>query len=132
MIRDIRNRSSRVLFLALAAFLAAGCAEQVAPTSLDSSKALDALKTTLDAWKNGGTVDSLKTASPPIVAQDMDWQGGAKLIDYKIDGSGKGVDSNLRVPVQITLQSKDGKDSVKTVSYLVTTSPAITVFRAFP
>ena len=41
------------------------------------------------------------------------------------------MDSNLRVPVQLTLKSKDGKDLTKEVSYLVTTSPAVTVFRNF-
>lgn len=119
----------RLALLALAALLAAGCTETVAPTPLDNTKALAALKTTLDAWRKGESTDSLK---PSIIAQDMEWQGGAKLVDYAIEGEGQKVDSNLRARVKLTLKGKDGKDATKTAQYLVTTSPAVTVFRAFP
>jgi hypothetical protein len=132
MIVTRRARFLSALLLALAALVAAGCEEKFAATSVDSSKALDALKTTLDAWKKGDAADTLKTASPAITAQDLDWLGGASLTDYAIEGQGDKVDSNLKVPVKLTLKTKDGKDVTKTVKYLVTTSPSITVFRAFP
>lgn len=130
MLRNTRNVG--VLAVTLAAFFAAGCAETISATPVDSSKALEALKTTLETWKKGDSVDTLKSSSPAIVAQDLDWQGGASLVDYAIDGQGEKVDSNLKVPVKLTLKTKDGKDASKTVKYLVTTSPSITVFRAFP
>lgn len=129
----IANKQRR-FFLAplLATLLMAGCAETIAPTALDPSKAREALKTTLETWKKGDAPDTLKTASPAITAQDLDWLSGAKLVDYQIKDDGKGIDSNLKVPVQLTMKSKDGKDVVKNVHYLVTTSPSLTVFRSFP
>ena len=119
----------RASFLALAALGVAGCSESFAPTPLNTSKAQEALKTTLEAWKKGDDITSLKNGSPAITAQDLDWLGGAKLVGYQIQGDGKPVDSNLRASVELTLKSSDGKDVVKTVNYLVTTSPSITVFR---
>lgn len=129
MILDFRKAS--YLALALIALAATGCSERVAATPLDSSKALDALRFTLDAWKKGDSVEQLKAGSPSIVAQDLEWLGGASLVAYRIEGEGEKVDSNLKVPVKLTLK-KGGKDASQTATYLVTTSPTITVFRAFP
>ena len=117
--------------LTLAAMLGAGCSGGNTAAPLDSPKAREALTTTLDAWKKGEGITALTAATPPIVAQDMDWLAGAKLLDYRVKGEGTPMDSNLRVPVQLTLKSRDGKDVTKTVTYLVTTSPAVTVFRNF-
>ncbi len=128
----ITARKLRASLLALAALAAAGCAESIGPTPLDEGKARDALKVTLDAWKDGSSTDSLKSGPQAIVAQDLDWQTGAKLVDFSIEGDGKKVDSNLRVPVKLTLKDASGKGAVKTVNYLVTTSPKVTVFRGFP
>ncbi len=127
-------RTAVAATLALAALVAAGCSERIAATPLDSTRAMDSLKAALEAWKKGEPADALKSGSPPIVAQDLDWQGGATLVDYAIDGPGDRVDSNLKVPVKLTLKarSRSGKDVTKAVKYLVTTSPSITVFRAFP
>jgi hypothetical protein len=116
----------------LAAILPAGCSGGgYSAQPLDHARAREALNTTLDAWKKGQEPASLKTASPPIVAQDMDWSAGATLLAYEVKGDGKGVDSNLKVPVQLTMKTRAGKDATKTVNYLVTTSPAVTVFRDF-
>lgn len=125
-------RKIRASLLALAALAAAGCAESIGPTPLDEGRAREALKVTLDAWKGGSSTDALKSGPQAIVAQDLDWQAGARLVDYAIVGDGKKVDSNLRVPVKLTLKGASGKDAVKTVNYLVTTSPKVTVFRGFP
>src|SRR5689334_15664131 len=118
MIRRIKNASPPALAL-LAALAASGCAENVSATPLDSSKAREALKATLDAWRGGNSVDSLKSNSPPIVAQDMEWQGGSTLSDYQIEGEGQKVDSNLKIPVKLTLK-QGGKSASKKVTYLVT------------
>ena len=67
-----------------------------------------------------------------MVAQDFEWAGGAKLIDYQIVDDGKEEDVNLRIPVKLTLKNV-GKDKEKPVekkaSYVVGTSPSVTVFR---
>ena len=70
-----------------------------------------------------------------MVVQDFDWASGTKLLDYQLIDQGKAEDANLRVRVKLTMSggqpaAKDpGKTAEKTVWYLVTTSPKITVFR---
>lgn len=119
------------LAITMAAGLAAivGCSGQKIAASVDADKARDALKTVLESWKQGGTIDALKNGSPSIVAQDFDWMNGAKLIDYQIEDPGKNDDANLRIPVKLTLQGPNGKEVQKQVRYIVGTDPAITVFR---
>jgi hypothetical protein len=98
---------------------------------VDPERAREALKTTLESWKKGESMDSLQSATPSIVAQDSDWRSGAKLTDFEVAGDGKPMDANLRVAVKLTLRNKQGKEVKKSVNYLVTTSPAVTVFRDF-
>jgi hypothetical protein len=117
--------------LMLAAIFETGCGARTSAAPLDTAKAREALKTTLDAWKTGADASTLKSNSPAIVAQDLEWLGGAKLLDYQIEGEGTPVDSNLRVPVKLTLKTQDGGETAKNVNYLVGTSPALTVFRSF-
>lgn len=120
-----RYLAAAALAVAIAA-TAAGCSQGVAhPVDPDSARA--ALKTTLDAWKEGKTPDSLASASPAIVAQDMEWMSGAKLLDYSVV-SDTPADANLDARVKLTLSAK-GKKVEREAKYLVTTSPAVTVFR---
>ena len=97
--------------------------------NVDASLARESLKTALESWKKGDPLAKLKAARPAIVVQDMDWEGGASLADYQIEGEGKGDTANLRVPVSLTLRDAKGKEVKKSVTYVVGTSPAITVFR---
>ncbi|MCU0712876.1 MAG: hypothetical protein MUC43_12515 [Pirellula sp.] len=95
---------------------------------VDKSKALELLRTTLDRWKDGEDISRL--ADPPIdiVAQDFDWMGKKELTEYRVIGEGESQDANLRVEVELTLK---GSSKPKRVYYIVGTSPAQTVFRAF-
>ena len=89
-----------------------------------------ALTTALDHWKSGGDPLSMPSSSTPMTVQDLEWQSGARLLDYEVLGDGVPADANLRVKVKLTLANKaKGKNAEKTVNYLVTTSPAVTVFR---
>jgi hypothetical protein len=107
-----------------------GCsgARKMAPP-VDPARAREALRTTLDSWKSGGTPETLKSSPAAITAQDFDWMAGFKLVDYRIDGDGKDDNANLRIPVQLTLRDPGGKELTKRVTYVVGTSPAVTVFR---
>lgn len=131
---DVNRRRimSALFLLATTGKLLTGCSSPANPNPVQPDKARDALKTTLDAWKNGDPIDSLKSASPPIVAQDMDWMGGAKLMAYEVAGDGDDDAANLRIPVKLTLRSPQGREVKKQVKYLVSTSPSVTVFRDFP
>lgn len=110
----------------------AGCGSSgVNPNPVDPERAREVLKTTLESWKKGEAMSSLSTASPAITAQDFDWMNGASLVSYQLVDEGKTMDANLLVAVNLIIKTKDGKEVKKSVSYLVTTSPAITVFRDF-
>lgn len=118
--------AAAALVVALAA-IASGCSSGVAHP-VDPGPAMNALKTVLDAWKEGKTPESLKDAAPPIVVQDLEWLSGAKLESYQIEGDGVPADANLDVRVELNLSAK-GKKVRRDARFLVTTSPALTVFR---
>lgn len=123
------TRSSPVWLLFLT--VAAGCSSsgpRAAPVVPETART--ALRTTLDAWKAGQTPESLNQASPPIVAQDIDWLGGSKLLAYQVLDDGTPEDANLRVPVELKLKDKSGRETTRKVVYVVGTDPKVTVFRA--
>ena len=118
------------LALSLLSLGVAGCSggTRHAP-AVDADKARVALKTTLESWKGGATPESLRDGPEGITAQDFDWMGGSKLVDYTIDGPGQDDNANLRIPVELTLRDPKGKEVRKRVKYVVGTAPAVTVFR---
>jgi hypothetical protein len=125
-------RPDRRLFAValLCSFVLTGCgsaAYQSAP--VDPSMARDTLTRVMESWREGESVDSLREELPPVVVQDFDWTGGMKLLDYELVGEGKPVDANLIAQVKLTLEDKQGTQSEKTVTYVVGTAPALTVFR---
>lgn len=130
--RDWRTRSKPLHGLAMmlaVAVLGTGCGGGGPSHPVNPTKARDALVQTLDHWKSGGTPGSMATASPPVTVQDFDWTQGTKLTGYEIVGDGTSIDANLSIKVKLDLVDANGKPVEKTVSYLVGTSPSITVFR---
>jgi hypothetical protein len=125
------TQSRRAVVGLSAAAMMAGCSGSQRAAPVDASRARVALKTALDGWKKGEAASALKDGSPPIVVQDLDWLAGAKLVDYQVAGEGKEVEANLHVPVDLTLRTPQGKEVKKSVSYVVGTSPYLTVFRDF-
>lgn len=121
-----RSRANAPMALLLALAAACGCSPGAAH-AVDPEAARAALKTTLDAWKEGKTPDSLQSGSPAIVAQDMEWASGAKLLDYSVVAD-KPADANLDARVKLTISAR-GRKIEREAKYLVTTSPAVTVFR---
>ncbi len=120
----------RLILPALILVTLAGCSEgPVKPANVDPSLARESLKTVLETWKKGEKPAKLASSSPAIVVQDMDWEAGSTLTAYQIEGEGKSDTANLLVPVNVTVRDKKGKETKKTVTYIVSTSPTITVFR---
>jgi hypothetical protein len=117
--------------MAAAAALFPGCMGGFQAGPVDAPQARQLLNTALEGWKNGDTPESLQKGSPPITVQDFDWMGGAKLEEFQVDGEGKNFDLNLHILVKLTLKTKEGETVVKTVTYIVGTSPRATVFRDF-
>jgi len=117
----------------LATLFLSGCTGSSGAHVVDETRAREALKTALDQWKAGGTVKSLESSATPMTIQDFDWMAGTKLIDYQIVDDGKAYDANLRIRVKLSLNHSSaraaGRPTEKTVWYVVSTSPAVTVFR---
>lgn len=111
--------SSLILFV--------GCGGTNAPVNVDIAQ--QTLTSTLEFWKDGETPESVGEQKPAIIVQDIDWTSGAKLLDYEIIDEGKPVDANLIAKVKLKLAGADGKETQKTVTYVVGTSPVLTVFR---
>ncbi|MBX6312235.1 MAG: hypothetical protein IRY99_04850 [Isosphaeraceae bacterium] len=122
---------TRAILIALALGLSGCSGEGQRAAAVDPPRAREALRTALESWKRGDKLESLKSASPPIIVQDFDWMAGLSLIRYEVTGDGKDDDANLRIPVTLTLQAQDGKEIQKKVRYVVGTSPSLTVFRDF-
>ena len=116
------------ILTALVCMLHAGCSPSVAPMS-DAGKAKELLQTSLDAWKSGANLDDRRKASPPIYVTEDLWRSGAKLSEYKLVGESEVLGSNIRFMVDLKCTTKSGKAMEKTVRYLVTTQPALTIVR---
>ena len=127
----IRRSAFPIRLLALLAVIVAGCTASRYSDPVDTERARETLNTALEGWKKGDSPSVLKDGTPAISVQDADWLAGAKLVDYQLTAEGKAVASNLRVPVTLTIRSKQGKDVKKNVTYIVGTSPVLTIFRDF-
>lgn len=124
------GRAVRLVALLAAISWISGCFEKPyeAP-KLDAVKARETLTKVLDLWKNGKTRDSLITQDPPVIVQDIDWSSGAKLVKYELDGEPTEADGTLRAKVKLSLQVKGAGAKEATVTYIVGTSPGLTVLR---
>jgi hypothetical protein len=122
----------RALAIAITVGFVGGCSGFQGAAPVEPDRAREALKTALDVWKKGDQPGALKESTPPITAQDLDWLGGAKLVNYEVTGDGKSIEANLFVPVTLTLAMPKGKEVKKKVTYVVGTSPYLTVFRSLP
>jgi hypothetical protein len=123
------NLSRRDFGFLILATLLSGCSGKNPVYSVRTDVASDTLKSALDAWKAGKTPADLQYASPAITVQDMDWSGESKLIGYEIQPGAESVDANLIAKVKLSIETRNGKKEDKTVTYMVGTDPALTVFR---
>lgn len=132
--RELTRRAIVALFtISNTAVLMSGCSDrQRTAPEVNPELARTSLRTVLELWKKGDKQESAKDGSPSIVVQDLDWAAGLALTNYEIQGDGKFDDANLRVPVMLTLKQPNGKSLTRKASYVVGTSPAITVFREMP
>ncbi|MBW3541480.1 MAG: hypothetical protein KY476_14530 [Planctomycetes bacterium] len=116
----------------IAAALMCGCGGPDLADPVDPDRARGTLQDVLESWQKGATPESWREKSPEVVVQDMDWNGGAKLHSYEFLGPGEALDANLHAPVRLTLVDPQGRRQEKTVTYIIGTSPVLTVFREVP
>jgi hypothetical protein len=124
------RRPSRRVAVLIAVVFVVGCGVSERAAPLDVGLAREALKTSLECWKKGDSAAALKSSSPSIVAQDPDWVAGTRLVAYELENDGKTETANLFIPVKLTLTMKNGKQTTKTVTYVIGTSPHLMVFRS--
>ncbi len=119
------------LVFSLVCWSLSGCGSY-SPTEhrVEPSSAKKILEEVLTSWKEGGSMEQWQKREPPVVVQDMDWKSGATLQSFEINGEGEAIDANLHCQVKLKMLLPNKSKSEKTVTYLVGTSPVVTVFRA--
>ena len=113
-------------FLCMALLM--GCSDKVgAPVSLPIAQEI--LEAAMEGWKEGKSPKDLLAEKPSIVVQEREWNGETKLLDYEILSNDKPTGPNLIATVKLKLSQADGKVIEKTATYVVGTSPGLTVYR---
>lgn len=128
MVERLAMRPFALILLTALSAAVLGCGSRL-PEAADAERAREVLRTGLESWKNGDTIESLPKRSPPIYFKDSDWKGGWQLKSYRTTLDDEPHGQQRRMYVHLTLQSRDGKATAKEVQYLVDTSPALVVVR---
>jgi hypothetical protein len=116
-----------VVFIILSVCLLPGCRRAV--VNADADQAGPALRTALEAWKNGKSPGDLESQSPSIIMNEGDWESGKRLLDFKMDEKSTLVGRQIRWQVQVKLQDKGGKTQDRRVMYTIDTTPRIVIVR---
>jgi hypothetical protein len=96
---------------------------------VDPDRARQAVETVLDSWKRGESIEAYQTDSAAVTVQDSDWQAGCVLMSYEVQDDDAQDEANLHCRVHLRLRDRDGREMDKQVTYVIGTSPAVTVFR---
>lgn len=105
-----------------------GCHTYPAPVS-DKASGKQLLEAALSDWKAGITLQQMKQRTPPVYVAEELWMNGFKLNDFVIDDEGELYGSNVRLRATLTGVDKSGRTLEKQFTYLVTTTPALTIAR---
>jgi hypothetical protein len=108
--------------------LIVGCQTYPAPVS-DLAAGKQLLQSALSEWKSGTTWEQMKQRTPPVYVAEELWMDDFKLSDFVIDGEGELYGSNVRLRATLTGVDKSGRKAEHRLTYLVTTTPALTIAR---
>ncbi|WP_373653550.1 MULTISPECIES: hypothetical protein [unclassified Schlesneria] len=104
---------------------AVGCGQSGRTYVLDEELARSSLEDALQAWVDGQTPEDLQ---PTIIMGDQGWAEGRKLGSFEILPDEETTDgSNLYIRVKRKF-ADDNRTMESKVTYIVGTSPAITIF----
>ena len=120
----VNRQRYRLSFALLVCGWSAGCGFGQTP-AVNESIAHDSLITFLDAWSGGETPDDLQ---PNIIGKDPAWTAGEKLVSYEIVDE-KTTGTSLHISAKLTLENSNGEKKTPMATYIVGTSPVVTVFR---
>jgi hypothetical protein len=105
-----------------------GCGHRNAE-NVNPDQAGDVLRTALNAWKDGKTRADLEGQQPSIIVNEGDWDSTNRLLEFKMDDTGRLDGRQMRWVVQIKLQDKNGKVMEKKATYIIDTIPRIVIVR---
>jgi hypothetical protein len=121
---------TRVTGLAcVVALLAVGCQRTGRDFSVNEDGAKNAFNLVMTSWREGRKPTDLRSATPPVIVGDSDWESGATLVAWTVRPDVRSDGSNIHFPVEIVTRNASGAEQKHETSYVVSTSPAITVFR---
>jgi hypothetical protein len=126
-------RLGGTVMVALALLAMASCrGDSSGEFRVEADTARKALDEVLTSWNQGALPESWRSRTPPVIVQDLEWSSGVKLESYEVIGDCEAIDANLHCEVKLKLSGGSSGATEKTVTYLVSTSPVLTVFRAAP
>lgn len=103
-----------------------GCAKTARSLALDQDLAHASLDKALKAWADGKKPDELQ---PDIIVGDAAWKAGQTLVSFEIKKADAWSDgTNLYIPVACQLKKAGGKTAKTETTYVVGTSPVVTIF----
>lgn len=112
-------------FALLVLLAIAGCGQSLPPPA-DSNRAHEALVKALDAWRDGGTVESLRTASPAIYFNEPRFKSSTRIVEYRIESEwANGL--SWFCQVVLTLKTEDGQTVQGQTGYCIDTDPAFVI-----
>ncbi len=110
----------------LALCLTFGCARTARDLKLDPELGRESLEQALRDWSAGKQPADLR---PRIIMRDQEWEAGTGLVSFTIQTADVSSDgTNLYLPVVRELRDARGRVSRSTLTYIVGTSPTITIF----
>jgi len=117
----LQSLRSRIAGLCLVLWLSS-CSSGAAPSHpLNEDLARESLQKAMQSWVDGKAPKDLR---PDIVVGDPAWEQGRKLVSFEILAGEETTDgSNLHIPVKRKLDASES-----TVTYIVGTSPVVTIF----
>lgn len=119
-----------LLFVTLMNFV--GCQQAPPPAALDPNLAKASLERFLTTWKSGGKPEDLPKAVPPIVVGDPDWEAGQKLTNFQlVEQASRNDGTNAHLQVRLELAGRRGGRTKSAITYIVSTSPVITIQRQY-
>lgn len=120
-----RYRALGALLVSLLA--TAGCGGSTAVT-LDRALAESTLHQALAAWREGKSPADLQAQSPAIICGDPRWEAGVRLRSFTLHGPSTDDGYNLHQAVELELEAAGPSPTTEIVTYVVGTSPSLTVF----
>jgi hypothetical protein len=104
-----------------------GCAGNPLPPQASPDQAREALRTALDAWQKGESIEALAQREPPVYFNDPKCRSSLRLQGYKLVDGHNFHGQSVRLAAVLSLKQEDGQTQDREVGYLVDTSPAIVI-----